>query len=726
MTELEDLIEIHTNLWDAAFPNFPLDQAVARSVSSYPRDIAQQAIDSLGLRQLPEPAINVELPPLPTENTFTIMPENTILLQPHLQQDLQQDSLVLIPNTTATSQPSHPSASSHTPLSELAHEAYPPAHEAYPPTRAASPMNTPFLQKVYDFQSAAQPAASDWSEPHAAKDYDTPPGQLDGLGAIKLDTVMEMKAGAGYIGMSSLAMLILVLRRLVKRDSLLSPLNDPTAHEFLPTTMNHQSGPNIRHETASPPSLSGPARLPRYIEFRPLVDSFFQYFHAIIPIVHEPTIRAQLTGALPLPSSGGSRVLIFMIFAMGAFDQATSENDDNGYRYYEIARQAYQPEMVEEGSMQLVQGLAIMANYLQRNNKPNSGYVCLGTAIRMAVALGIHSSAGHPKTNPLDGEIRTRLWWGLVALEAGCSTCFGRPHGFGHASYLLTRQPVNCDDDDLTVADSALPQDVDRVALYTALVMQTKLAKKLLHLQDRISRSLPYPTIDQIKWCGESFLADVQSYPAYMQPGTPGPFRLARAIQSWRARDFASILYRPVLLSAAWNSSGPHNAGTALSEVIDACRLLAMDSLRELRTYGGPDRDLHRGSQWYLLFYEVQSSLTLLLSVVWEPQHPSAEEWRTMISQSIQRIREMRSVSKMGSSYAQTMENILQAHPSLDINNVFVPMRPQQQIQSHLDPNAVDWDQFLIEILATQNMTQEEIQGVNSSSFAQDTNVYSA
>ncbi|WWC67120.1 uncharacterized protein I206_101027 [Kwoniella pini CBS 10737] len=712
MTELEDLIELHTNLWDAAFPNFPLDQAVARSVSSSPSDIAHQAIDSLGLRQNPEPTINLDMPPIPLEDTFTTLPELPVLSQLHMQ----PNSLIHVPNTTASSQPSHPSASSHTALSEI-------PNEAYPPTRAASPMNTPFLQNVYDFQSAAQAAASDWSEPHAAKADDTPPGQLDGLGAMKLDTVAEMKAGAGYIGMSSMAMLILVLRRLVNRDSLLSPLNDTTSHEFVSTDTNSQSAHNTRHDI-TPPLLSGPSRLPRYIEFRPLVDSYFQYFHAIIPIVHEPTIRAQLTGALPLPSSGGSRVLIFMIFAMGAFDQATSENDDNGYRYYEIARQAYQPEMVEEGSMQLVQGLAIMANYLQRNNKPNSGYVCLGTAIRMAVALGIHSSAGHPNTNPLDGEIRTRLWWGLVALEAGCSTTFGRPHGFGHASYLLARRPVNCDDDDLTVGDSALPQDVDRVALYTALVMQTKLAKKMLHLQDRISRSLPYPTIDQIKWCGEAFLADVQSYPAYMQPGTPGPFRLARAIQNWRARDFASILYRPVLLSAAWNSSGPHNVGTALSEVIDACRSLAMETLRELRTYGGPDRDLHRGSQWYLLFYEVQSSLTLLLSVVWEPQHPSSEEWRTMISQSIQRIREMRSVSKMGSSYAQTMENILQAQPSLDINNVLLPLRPQDQVQPLADANAVDWNQFLIEILASQNMTQEEIQGINTSPFAQDPTLY--
>nr|XP_018266380.1 uncharacterized protein I303_00355 [Kwoniella dejecticola CBS 10117]OBR88538.1 hypothetical protein I303_00355 [Kwoniella dejecticola CBS 10117] len=607
-------------------------------------------------------------------------------------------------------------------------------NENYPPTRAPSPTSTSFLQNVYEFQSAAQSAANNWSEPHAAKPDETPTGHLDGIGATTLDTISELKAGAGYIGMSSMAMLILVLRRLVNRDSLLDPLHNsavfnlrPTSYEVAPLVINRQASPLIRRESSIPLSVGSP-RMPRYIEFRPLVDSYFDYFHVIIPIVHEPTIRAQLTGALPLPSSGGSRVLIFMIFAMGAFDLATSETDDNGYRFYEIARQAYQPEMMEEGSLQLVQGLAIMANYLQRNNKPNSGYVCLGTAIRMAVALGIHSSASQPKTDPLSEESRTRLWWGLVALETGCSTTFGRPHGFGHASYLVARSPVNCDDDDLTVGDSVLPQDSDHVSLYTALVMQTKLAKKMLQLQDRISRSLPYPTVEQIKWCGESFLADVEAYPAYMQPGTPGPFRLARAIQTWRARDFASILYRPVLLSAAWNASGPHNAGAALTEVIDGCRSLALDSLRELREFGGPERDLHRGAQWYLLFYEVQSSLTLLLSFVWDPHHPSAEEWRTVVSQSIQRIRDMRSVSKVsvllrlhripgdcnakahrfgalrsdGIILCSNHENILQAQSTLSSNNASATMRPQDYTQPPLDPNAIDFEQFLREIMATQ------------------------
>lgn len=35
-----------------------------------------------------------------------------------------------------------------------------------------------------------------------------------------------------------------------------------------------------------------------------------------------------------------------------------------------------------------------------------------------------------------------------------------------------------------------------------------------------------------------------------------------------------------------------------------------------------------RGLEWYILYFAFQSSLTLLLSAVWEPGHPSASSWR--------------------------------------------------------------------------------------------------
>jgi transcriptional regulatory protein GAL4 len=206
----------------------------------------------------------------------------------------------------------------------------------------------------------------------------------------------------------------------------------------------------------------------------------------------------------------------------------------------------------------LVQGLAIMALYLQKRNKPNAGYLCLGLAIRMAKALGMHTPI--PKTTRggltvLESEMRIRIWWGLVTLEAGQSMTYGRPHSISLPSLSAVALPTNTDDALLTVSTTKLPPDSSRVTLYTALITQAKLAQMALASLDRVSRSLPTPTVEQIKWCGDFFRDQVAALPAYMQPGAPGPFVFARAVQDWRARDFRSVLYRPVLLSAAWNTT---------------------------------------------------------------------------------------------------------------------------------------------------------------------------
>jgi len=62
---------------------------------------------------------------------------------------------------------------------------------------------------------------------------------------------------------------------------------------------------------------------------------------------------------------------------MGTYDAASEEHDPDGASHFETARDILVGEIFKQGSVHLVQGVAIMANYLQRHNRPNAGYVCL-------------------------------------------------------------------------------------------------------------------------------------------------------------------------------------------------------------------------------------------------------------------------------------------------------------------------------------------------------------
>ena len=291
------------------------------------------------------------------------------------------------------------------------------------------------------------------------------------------------------------------------------------------------------------------------------------------PLVHEPTIRAQITGALPLPTSSGSRVLLNMIFATGAYDSATDDALANdGSEYYEVARAALQQDLFAEGSLMLVQGLGIMALYLQRCKKPNAGYVCLGLAIRMAMSLGVHVSV--PSGNGtgltvLECEMRSRIWWGLVTLEAGMSMTYGRPHGICLPSLSAVRLPVNVEDEHLTVSTPVQPAAASYVTRYTALIKQARLAQMAFHSLDRISRSLPSPTVEQVRWCSDYFRDQLAALPAYMQSTAPPQHRLACAVQIWRSRDYQSVLCRPVFLSAAWKAGATATSDQSVREVVE-------------------------------------------------------------------------------------------------------------------------------------------------------------
>jgi len=285
-------------------------------------------------------------------------------------------------------------------------------------------------------------------------------------------------------------------------------------------------------------------------------------------------------GALPIPSKAGSEVLLYMIFAMGAYDSSFSHTDSNtnpGSKYYAIARAAVQRDILEQGTLSLVQGLGIMAFYLQRSNRPNAGYMALGWAIRMALALGLHTPVTSWKCTALEREMRVRVWWGIITIEAGSSVTFGRPSAIGTNQLYSVPTPINTNDENLTVSTQNAPGDLPFPTLYTALVVQSRLARVTCSVHDRILHSDAPPTVEQIREYDEKVDNAMKRLPEFMRlaKGLEGEsvsgegWLLARRVQVWRARDFRAILYRPVLLAAAWDSLNRKELSRGVREAIE-------------------------------------------------------------------------------------------------------------------------------------------------------------
>jgi transcriptional regulatory protein GAL4 len=86
-------------------------------------------------------------------------------------------------------------------------------------------------------------------------------------------------------------------------------------------------------------------------------------------------------------------------------------------------------------------------NYLQKRDRPNTGYNMIGIAFRMALGLGLHREIPDldNEHNTLNKELRRRVWWILYMVDSGFSITMGRPTTASDA-FIDARFPLNIDD----------------------------------------------------------------------------------------------------------------------------------------------------------------------------------------------------------------------------------------------------------------------------------------
>lgn len=251
----------------------------------------------------------------------------------------------------------------------------------------------------------------------------------DGMASLSV----EDDAG-GYLGGSSgAAMLRLLLpdaeiqrrKRLRRRTGTSQTLTQP------------DPGP----EGWIPTPLYGKLNLGR-IDLDSAIDAYFSTFHISYPIVHEPSFRAQYSQVIPRPAGPAWNALAYMIAAIGAWTVTTGA-DTTDLELFMAAKSNLSVDSLETGNITLVQVLVLMSNYIQKRNKPNSGYNYLGLALHMAMGLGLHKGFKNWQLPLLTLETRRRVWYCLFVFYTGAAITFGRPVVWPHREAPL---PLNVPD----------------------------------------------------------------------------------------------------------------------------------------------------------------------------------------------------------------------------------------------------------------------------------------
>ncbi|KAK6351055.1 lactose regulatory protein lac9 and GAL4-like protein [Orbilia javanica] len=453
---------------------------------------------------------------------------------------------------------------------------------------------------------------------------------VDGMASLSVD----VDKGSSYLGASSGAAVFRIARQLSKRQG--SSVSESWTGLDVDSC---NSSPSIQGQGFGIPRMmtsgetNGTGTPPSHVA-DDLIKSYFTFFHKSYPVLHEPTFLAQYKGVLPRPVDGSWPLILNMIFAIGSWTSSTTPNELDIY-YYEQARHHLTADIFESGRLGMVQALTLMANYLQKRNKPNSGHIIMGIAIRMALSLGLHREFPDWNVAPLQKEIRRRVWWSLFVLDAGACVTLGRPVTFGEGTLgaLNVRLPLNVQDEDFPASAAMVPTPCNEPTPYSCLIAQATFAKVAVKIHSRLLAG-SLSSYEEIQPFDEMINRWAASLPTYLavdeSPSEPAWLALPRGIFWWRARDLRLILYRQLFFNLVMEGKGGKRGSVVgeskdskLSEktnekVINICREVAKQSINGIHNFY-KTQPHSQGGTWYVVYFIFSAVFIPLVSLLADP-----------------------------------------------------------------------------------------------------------
>lgn len=402
------------------------------------------------------------------------------------------------------------------------------------------------------------------------------------------------------------------------------------------------------------------------------IDQYFETYHISYPIVHKPTFMAQFNKII-LPLDTGWESLLYIIAAIGSFMSATSQEESDDLSLFDIAKTKLSIEVLETGNITLVQTLTLMSNYLQKRDRPNSGYNYLGLAVRMALGLGLHKQIDDSDTSLLNQEIRRRIWWCLYIFDCGQTIGYGRPLGIPCAG-ISASLPLNILDSNLTALSAKLPDEEDAPTICTSVRLQSLFHMLTNSIYERIITD-PFPSaLLLLEWDQQYLERWKRLIPNYFkkEANVPKKFMLAHSVLEWRYRNLKIIMFRTFLLKKVLLNSKVTNDNyddvyelRAGELCIEECSL-TIDSMSR---FWQQVTEVNRMQVWYTLYFLIPALLMPLVCLRNDPSSSQSERWRVDIISAQNIIRSVLKVCPAASKILDLIESLGTGYLRTDVDN---------------------------------------------------------
>ncbi|RBR00199.1 hypothetical protein VDGD_09111 [Verticillium dahliae] len=187
-----------------------------------------------------------------------------------------------------------------------------------------------------------------------------------------------------------------------------------------------------------------------------LVQSYFKNVHDDYPLFHRATFEDEyelyivqarrrlhfmsqsLSQSQAQPQNRSNAVpdwgwmgCLHMIIVFGSIARPDIPGVDHSHlrRRSVAAARTLLPQFISKCTLSNVRVLVLLSLFLHNNNERNAAWNLVGTATRIAFALGLHRSDTSSSLRPLDREVRKWVFCTLYSFEQFLASSLGRPSG---------------------------------------------------------------------------------------------------------------------------------------------------------------------------------------------------------------------------------------------------------------------------------------------------------
>ncbi|KAH8689695.1 fungal-specific transcription factor domain-containing protein [Talaromyces proteolyticus] len=265
-------------------------------------------------------------------------------------------------------------------------------------------------------------------------EVDNSEGSIDGMAAISF----QDEPDSGFFGPSSNIAFMRHISQAITRATHRNP-------SLLPVSpINRQGNAMMSTSRSHPPPDSANKTgnrginiyaLPSEHQSWELIENYFSKTGQLLPFIHEQSFcetyfQMKRNDFTKVRRTWLGLLNIVFAIAMSLYNDSdipAQKRIDQSDIFYQRANALCDRESRRNTSLEMVQYLLILGQYLQGTQKSVQAWTTHGLAITAAFQLGIHSPEANKGFPPLEYEIRKRTWFGCVLLDRTLSMTFGRP-----------------------------------------------------------------------------------------------------------------------------------------------------------------------------------------------------------------------------------------------------------------------------------------------------------